>query len=349
MFNKLIGNNHIKETLRRMLATDRVPHSLLFAGVEGIGKKQFALELAKSFVCQNPKNFEACDICAACKRADKFTFPKPDDKDAHKEVIFSEHADIGLVIPYNKNILIDAVRNLEKEANFRPFEAKARFLLIDEAEKLNTAKDNAANALLKTLEEPPPTSYIFLITSRPDALLPTILSRCQTLRFAPIAPTEIENYLLETKKFSPDDAAILARLSRGSIGHALSMDLSRFPAQRDVMSKVLESLLIKQNRTTLLRTAEEMNDAKNKDSYNASLEILETLIHDIWKLTLGNSEENIVNADIKNNLKKLAENADSKRLASWLTEIETMRENFNVNLNKKIATDALFMQMANGF
>ncbi|MEO8074446.1 MAG: DNA polymerase III subunit delta' C-terminal domain-containing protein, partial [Acidobacteriota bacterium] len=77
------------------------------------------------------------------------------------------------------------------------------------------------------------------------------------------------------------------------------------------------------------------------------LETLESLIHDVWKLTLGESEENIVNADIKNNLKKLAENSESKRLASWLVEIETMRENFNVNLNRKIATDALFMQMAN--
>ncbi|MDQ3181181.1 MAG: DNA polymerase III subunit delta' [Acidobacteriota bacterium] len=346
MFNKLIGNNPIKEVLRRMLATDRVPPSMLFAGAEGVGKKRFALELAKSFVCQTPSNFEACDKCSACNRADKFAFPKADDKDAHQEVIFSEHPDIGLVIPYNKNILIDAVRDLEKEANFRPYEAKARFFLIDDAEKLNTAKDNAANALLKTLEEPAPTSYIFLITSRPDALLPTILSRCQTIRFAPIPPKEIETHLLETNKFSPGDALLLAKLSAGSIGHALSMDLEKFRGQREMMIQVLESLLIKQDRAVLLQTAEEMNDAKNKDSYNASLEILESLIHDIWKLSLGANDENIVHADIKPQLTKLAENADSKRLAAWLVEIETMRENFNVNLNRKIATDALFMQMA---
>ncbi|CAN5118738.1 DNA polymerase III subunit delta' [soil metagenome] len=347
MFNKLIGNNYIKEILRRMSKTARVPHSLLFVGQEGVGKKQFALEAAKSFVCQNPNDFQACDKCPACRRADNFTFPKSDDKDAHEKMVFSEHPDIGLVIPYNKNILVDAVRDLEREANFRPFEAKARFLLIDDAEKLNTAKDNAANALLKTLEEPPPTAYIFLITSRPDSLLPTIPSRCQTVRFAPIPTDEIRDYLLETKKFTLDDAAILAKLSNGSIGNALSLDLEKFRNQRETMLKVLESLLIKQDRVILLRTAEEMNDAKNKDNYDASLKVLETLIHDVWKLTLGADEENIINADIKNNLKKLAENADAKRLASWLTEIEMMRENFNVNLNRKIATDALFMQMAN--
>ncbi len=349
MFDKLIGNQPVKEVLRRMLASGRVPHSLLLAGAEGVGKKRFALELAKAFVCQTPNNFEACDKCAACIRADKFAFPKSDDKDAHLKVIFSEHADIGLVIPYNKNILVDAVRDLEKEANFRPYEGKARFFLIDDAEKLNTAKDNAANALLKTLEEPAPTSYIFLITSRPDALLPTILSRCQTIRFVPIPAKEIEDHLLETKQFSSDDAKLTAKLSRGSIGHALAMDLEKFRSQRETMMQVLESLLIKKDRVILLRTAEEMSDAKNKENYNASLETLESLIHDVWTLTLGEDEESVVNADIGIKLKKLAETAESKRLAEWLVEIETMRENFNVNLNRKIATDALFMQMASGF
>ncbi len=349
MFDKLIGNQPVKEILRRMLAAGRVPHSLLLAGAQGIGKKRFALELAKAFVCQTPNNFEACDKCAACIRADKFAFPKPDDKDAHLKVIFSEHADVGLVIPYNKNILVDAVRDLEKEANFRPYEGKARFFLIDDAEKLNTAKDNAANALLKTLEEPPPTSYIFLITSRPDALLPTILSRCQTIRFAPIPAKEIEDHLLETKQFSSDDAKLTAKLSRGSIGHALAMDLEKCRSQRETMMQVLESLLIKKDRVILLRTAEEMSDAKNKDNYNASLETLESLIHDVWTLTLGEDEESVVNADIGIKLKKLAETAESKRLAEWLVEIEIMRENFNVNLNRKIATDALLMQMASGF
>jgi DNA polymerase-3 subunit delta' len=345
MFDKLIGNNPIKTILRRMLKAQRVPHSLLFAGAEGVGKRQFALELAKAFVCQTPKDFEACDRCSACRRADKFVFPKSDDKkDDFAKVFFSEHSDIGTVIPYKNSILVDAVRELEKEANFRPYEAKARFFIIDDAEKLNTAKDNAANALLKTLEEPVATTYIFLVSSRPDSLLPTILSRCQTLRFAPVGTKEIEDYLLETKKFAPDDAEVLARLSAGSVGGALETDLGKFREQREVMIRVLESLLVKPNRSLLLKTAEEMNDAKHKEKYESFLDILQTLIHDIWTLRFG--ESRIVNADIKNQLQRFAENADAKRLAAWLSEIETMRENFAVNLNKKIATDALFMQMA---
>lgn len=347
MFDKLVGNNYIKQTFRRMTASERVPHSLLLAGAEGVGKRLFALEIVKSFVCQNPKNSEACDACAACRRAENFTFPKADDRDAFEKVVFSEHADVGMVIPYKNNILVDAIRELEREANFRPFEARARFFIIDDAEKLSAAKDNAANALLKTLEEPPPSSYIFLVTSRPDALLPTIRSRCQTVRFAPVEAKEIETVLRRTKNAAPADAELSAKLARGSVGRALEIDLEKYRTGRETMLKVLESLLLNQDRSVLLRTAEEMNDAKNKDNYNATLRILETLIHDVWNLSLGADEETVVNADIKTNLKRFAENAERRRLAAWLAEIEKMRENFNVNINRKIATDALFMQMAN--
>ncbi len=352
MFDKLVGNNHIKTVLRRLLVSKRVPNSLLFVGEDGIGKKHFALELAKAFVCQDPKNSEACDVCVACRRADKFNIPpvnentKVDDKlkDEFKKVFFSENNDVGIVAALKKNILIDAIRNLEVEAFSRPDKATARFFIIDDADKMN---EPASNALLKTLEEPAATSHIFLITSRPDALLPTIRSRCQTVRFAPIAAHNIENYLLKTKRFSPDDAALLAKLSNGKLGHALETDLGKFREQRDVMLKVLDSILIKENRAELLRVAEEMNDAKNKDNYETSLEILQTLIHDVWTLKNNANEEILVNVDLVSDLKKLAASAESKRLSAWLLEIENLREGLAVNLNRKIATDALFMQMAN--
>lgn len=341
MFNKFIGNSEIKKILRRMLAKNRVPHSLLFAGEEGIGKKHFALELAKAFVCQNPIEFESCGKCFSCYRADNFTFPKADDREAHKKVIFSEHADIGQIIAYNKNILVDALRDLEKESNFRPFEAKARFFIIDDADKMNK---ESSNALLKTLEEPAASSYIFLITSRPDSLLQTILSRCQVLRFAPLSKKEIEKHLLETKQFAPADAEFSAQISMGSFGRALQINPEKMREIRGRVLRVLESLLIKNDRAFLLKTSEELNDAKNKENYEIFLEILQTAIHDLWLLRLG--AEEIINADIANQLKNLAENSNAQRIALWIAEIEKLHRNFTVNLNKKIATDAIFMQMA---
>jgi DNA polymerase-3 subunit delta' len=343
MFDKLIGNKQIKEMLRRMLEKERVPRSLLFAGIDGVGKKQFALELAKSFICLSPQRGEACDKCAACRRADDFNFPKPDDRDAHKEVIFSKFPDIGLVIPYNKNILVDAIRNLEREANFRPYEAKARFFIIDDADKMN---DAASNALLKTLEEPSATSHIFLISSRPDSLLQTIRSRCQTIRFAPIEAKDIEEKIVGAEKFSPVDAELVARLAAGSIGHALDFDLEKFRAKREAMLRVLQSLAGKPDYLPLLKTGEEMNDAKNKDDYEFYLEILQTLLHDIGVLMHGAIEKTLVNIDLKLQLTKLSETIESRQIARWLNEIETLRETLAVNVNRKIATDALFVGMA---
>jgi DNA polymerase III subunit delta' len=344
MFSKLVGNDHIKTILKRFISNRRVPNSLLFTGEEGIGKRLFALEFAKSLVCQNPQNGEACDKCKACLRADKFFIPAPTDKnkDEFKKVFFSEHPDIGIVVPYKRTILVDAIRNLEQEANFRPFEAASRFFIIEPADKMN---DEASNALLKTLEEPPAASHIFLVSSRPNALLPTIRSRVQTMRFAPIKTKEIEDHLISTKQFSQSDAKISAKLAHGKLGSALELDLEKFRIRRELMFKVLQSLLQTRDRAVLLQTAEEITDAKNKDDYEKYLDALQTLIHDVWTLNLGGTE--IVNADIESYLKRFAETADSKKLSDWLTEIELMRERFAVNINKKISTDALFMQMAN--
>lgn len=349
MFNKIVGNEQIKQVFRRLLRSQRLPNSLLFVGENGVGKKPFALELAKALVCRNSIDGEACDECSACLRAEKFNIPQVEEstkvdeslKNKFKKVFFSEHPDIAIVAPLKNNILIDAIRSLETESNFRPYEGKGRFFIIDDADKMN---DAATNALLKTLEEPSPTSHIFLLTSRPNALLQTIRSRCQTVRFAPIATKEVENHLLATKKFSPDDAALLAKLSRGSLGRALNLDLGKFRQQRESILKVVESLIVSHNRAVLLKTAEEMNDAKNKDSYDDYLIILQSVIHDIWLMNLQDNSE-IVNTDVKSQLKRLAQQSNRNLLAEWLKEIENLRENFTVNLNKKIATDALFMKM----
>ncbi len=165
----------------------------------------------------------------------------------------------------------------------------------------------------------------------------------------PLTSIKTENYLLATKKFSPADAELLSKLSRGSVGHALNTNLEKFREQREAMLQILESLLVTKDRAALLRVAEEMNDAKNKDEYETRLEILQTLIHDVWASQLGGAKENLVNVDIFSNLTKLNERAESKILSMWLAEIETLRERLNVNINRKIATDALFMQMAAAF
>ena len=343
MFNNLIGNDSVKESLRRLAGKGRVPNALLFAGPDGIGKKLFALELAKYFICGSKVNDEACGQCVNCKRADVFNLPKSDKGEDYERVFFSEHPDVGLVIPYKNNVRVDAIRDLEKEAYFRPYEAKSRFFVIDDAHKM---KDSAANALLKTLEEPAPTSHIILTTSRPDGLLQTIRSRCQMIRFAPVAAGEIEKLLLESERFSPDTAALAARVSSGSVGRAMNLDVEWFRAARESMLAVLRSALMTGNISMMLQASEQMNDAKNKDRFEETLGILQTLVRDMFTLRAGAEVSQIVNADKAMELNKLADNADINSLAQWTVEIEELLASLNVNVNRKVATDKLFVTMA---
>ena len=345
MFSKLVGNEEVKDTLRRLIANSRVPNSLILAGDEGVGKRQFAIEIARSFLCNEANGGEACGTCPICLRTDTFEFPAREDKnkDDYKKVFFGGHIDVGTVVHYKRTILVDAIRDLERHANFRPYEAKARFFIIDDADKMN---DEASNALLKTLEEPPPTSHIFLITSRPDSLLPTIRSRCQMLRFAPVETEKVEKYLIEERKFENAEARLAARLSRGSIGRAVSINVTEFRTARDRMLNVIKSAIQTGDIATMFRIAEELNDAKNKDKFESNLDILESLIHDVWSLKVSGDTTRIVNSDVTDDLTRLAVDAGRANLPSWLAEIETMRQNLAVNINRKIAADALFVSMA---
>ena len=342
--NKLVGNTHAAKRLSRLIASGRLPNALLFAGPEGVGKRQFALEVARSLVCSNRSEHEACGECTACKRVGVLAIPAFEKGEDSHHVFFSQHPDVGVVVPYRRYLLVGAIRALEIEANYRPYEAATRVFIVEDADKMN---ENASNALLKTLEEPPTTSHIILIASRADHLLPTIRSRCQIIRFGPVRFEEIERYLIDIAEFSPDDAAIAARASAGSIGRALSIVPASFRTQRSLMLGVLKAA-VAGNKRELLSASEQMTDARNKEEYDETLLILQGLIHDVLLLRNGAQGDAIHNSEILSELDPLADKIDSATLAAWLAEIETMRENFLVNLNRRIATDSLFVNMAAG-
>ena len=325
-----------------MLRQGRVPGALLFAGEEGLGKKAFALELGRALNCKERRGVEGCGECSACARVFKFQYPAADERDEHKKVIWSEHRDVGLVRPYNRNILVDAIRDLERESNFRPVEGAARVFVVENAESLNEA---SSNALLKTLEEAPPTTHIILITSRPSGLLPTIRSRCQTVRFAPLAPEELEGFLVREGKRAGAEARLASQLASGRPGIALGLNLDTYRARRESMLGVVEALAAGGDRSRLLRAAEELGDAKNKDEYEPRLDALEILVRDLWLLALGGRGA-LVNQDLRERLARLAEGVRPARAASWLTRIEELRGQLAVNVNRRAATDALFLSMS---
>jgi DNA polymerase-3 subunit delta' len=343
MFAELTGNERVKAALKRMLVADRLPGALLFTGEEGIGKKLFALEVARALNCRTPKDHEACGVCSSCTRIAKLNYPQRDDAEEWTQIIWTDHPDVGLVVAPKRVLRVEQMRQIEREANFRPFEGKARVFLIDEADKLN---DASANALLKVLEEPPKTSHLILITARPAMLLPTILSRCQMIRFSPLTPTEIETHLTKNKLVDNKTARLRARAAGGSMGRALSGDLVTFTSQRKAMLKVLNALVVSDDRAQLLRSAEQLNEAQYKDEFEERLDVLETLIRDAWMLSLGVEPSQLVNEDLTPELQEISRKLNSSRAADWILQIEDLREQFIVNINRKVTTDALFLVMA---
>jgi DNA polymerase-3 subunit delta' len=184
MFSTLIGNEKAKEILSRLLAKQALPHVLLFHGPDGVGKGHFALEVAQSLVVKVKK----------------------------------EHPDIHLIRPDPKSNQhpVAHMRQLIQESGLPPFEAPVKIFIIHDAEKMLPA---SSNALLKTLEEPPPHTCFILLTSQVELLLPTIISRCCKIPFFPIPDDELTAYIMQ--KFHTQDGKKIALLSQGSISQAI--------------------------------------------------------------------------------------------------------------------------------
>ncbi len=248
-------------------------------------------------------------------------------------------------MPRNVLITVDQARDLEREINFRPHEGARRVFIIEEADRMNAA---SANALLKTLEEPPPTAHLILLTARSASLLLTIRSRCQTIRFAPLTAGEIERYLIDNRKRAGADARLAAQLANGRLGVALAFDLDLYRTRRAPMLAVLEALAggTQPDRARLLRAAEELTDAKQKDEFEPRLEVLEALLHDSWLLALGADAGHVANADVREQLAQLSRHLSGARVARWLESVGRLRAQLAVNVNRRVATDALFLSMA---
>jgi len=206
------GQDRAVAALRRAIRSRRTAHAYLFAGPPGVGKNTTALLFARALVCtaRTTDAADSCDKCPACLQAQHGN---------HPDIYRIEPEGAGRLIPIKVLRDRDTGEGLLRDLSLKSFSGGHKVVLIDDAHTMN---DEAANCLLKTLEEPPPGSVIILITPRPDALPETILSRCQMIRFAPLAP-EILQPLLEQRGIAPDEARFLSRTSGGSLGRAVEM------------------------------------------------------------------------------------------------------------------------------
>ena len=218
-FDQILGHDRQKGILRRALANGRLAHAYLFSGPDGIGKRLMALALARAIVCHEQRG---CGHCQACRKIDH-----------------QNHPDLHILEPDGSSIKIEQIRAFQRELNLKPLESPRKICLIEQADAMTVG---AANALLKTLEEPRGDTLLMLLSSQPNRLLETIRSRCQPLPFTRHPNSRIQAELEKQLGIESTESHILAALSEGSFKKAFGKDRELYLEQRRELLKTLTGL-----------------------------------------------------------------------------------------------------------
>lgn len=320
-FADILGHERIVDVLRRSLRTGKIAHSYLFEGIPGSGRKKTALTLIQALFC-NELPDDACGECPSCRK-----------------VAGGNHADIHFIepLPDKRDISIDQLRAMQRELSLRPYEAPRKTCIIEPAERMSI---NAANSLLKTLEEPPGDALIILLTENAGMLLPTIRSRCQLIRFSHLSPEHVRT-LLERTGMDSGTASLLSPMSGGSMQLALGLDNESLAARREVVLSILDRLDISRI-ATVFDSSEELSG--NRDETIEVLDMMISFFRDAVHLASGSSD--ILNRNVRPAIESISKRRSFSRNLELLNNIYETRRAVQRNANPKLALDHLFMNIA---
>jgi len=334
--SSIIGHRHIVSLLSRAVAHDTLPPSLLLAGQSGIGKRRVAMTIAATVNCLQPRTtpeFErdACGECASCRRI---------GRGVHPDVILIEPGDTG-------TIKIEQVRDVIDRAGFRPFEGRRRVVVVDEADAMVAP---AQNALLKTLEEPPSASIFILVSSLPDALLPTVRSRCPRLRFSPLSPSEVAAVLVRDHEYSEANAHAAAADADGSVGRALSSEAADLVEARALAQRILEQAARMTDPSRLVDSVKDVvgkkaSSASERDQLAACLRAIASLLRDLGLLAVRADASAIANADLQSQLTVLSRSYDGDRATKAYAAVDQALAALERNASPKVVVDWLVLQI----
>ena len=320
-YDQIIGHDRQIQVLRSAIKSNRTAHAYLFAGPEGIGKRTTAISFAAALNCETNGD-SACGECRSCRK-----------------IAEGNHPDIVFVEPDGRFIKIEQIRNLSRITDFAPYEGRMRMFVIEQAEAMNI---NAANALLKTLEEPSDRTMLVLISSTPQKLLPTILSRCQKITFKPLPPERIERYLINAAGQSTEKSRLLASLSGGSLGWALQSDLDEVLEQRRMILSELAGLN-PADETAITAFAEKLQETG--DNLPATLDLIKTFLRDAAIFAGNASPDRLINLDLADNAKNYGAQFTPGRLLNMGRSIAYAQRLLERNVNKGLVTMALALEL----
>lgn len=350
------GNADTVHTLREMLAREHFPHALILSGPAGSGKFTLSQMVAKAMNCLERPVTEGlpdfCGHCANCVRIaeadaleDRFAeavearenLRETDKKETR--IFVQTHPDVMVIPPDPPQMLVkvDQVRHVIHEIYFKPVEGRERVYIFSDADFMK----EAANSLLKILEEPPDFATIFLLTDNPSALLPTIRSRCMHLRLAPVAATEVENYLEEVRpELKPRERSLVARICAGGLGRARSFDLAAYVAARQDALTVLGPAMGSKDHSDLFRATDSYRaGAEGKAKTEKLIRTTYSLLEDMLFLRSG-TPELVRNQDIQAELARMAAGVNFEWIVSATQRLGELESGMRRNLLRSLALDS---------
>ncbi len=259
-FTKLSGQGKAKRMLKRSLAADRIPHSYIFKGPEGVGRKLFGRGFAAAINCRNPQGIAACGVCSSCIKFHS-----------------GNHPDFLVITPDGGGIRINQVRKLSRDLTYPPYESAMRVVILED---VHTMRQEAANSLLKTLEEPPENNLLILTAESSQEILATLTSRCQVVPFSRLDDDDTAK-ILENHGVEPGNAHLLAHLSGGSPGRALALkDTEIVELWKDIVAVLsVRAIDPGSDLSVVLQLAEKM--AGLKDHLDHLLGLLKVWLRDL--------------------------------------------------------------------
>tara|TARA_B100000959_G_scaffold287561_1_gene374069 strand:- start:27535 stop:28551 length:1017 start_codon:yes stop_codon:yes gene_type:complete len=318
----IVGQNDALKSLRGAISSANTAHAYLFVGPHGVGKKTTAMAWARALLCLNQgkgETTDACGVCTTCQKINKNNYP-----------------DLHIVAPETgknqtlKQIGVDTTRDLINKLSFKPYVSSRTVAIIKEAEKMTAG---AANAFLKTLEEPPGDSVVMLVSENYNALLPTIISRCQTIRFRPAPYETIVQYLTNNHGMEQKQARARAAISRGSLGTAIRETGDELLGLRNQIISMIE----KPDKLASIKIhtiAKAMDKSKDKTETDRFLSVFQELLRDLLIIKTTGMYDNLINMDITDQIGEIAERHSERKLLNGFTlagDLIETRRTWNIN------------------